>query len=369
MSTATKRTAKDAGLDLDELINKNGGGKASNNKLAGSSREMQGGGADGKKHSLDSDEEIEDNDADGEKLDDDDIEGQEEITIEKEGEIKITPFNLKEEQEEGHFAKDGNFVWKKEKEIADTWLDNVDWVKVKELSKEETAREEAKDEEEDEAEEAYSEIASYKECLKLLRPGESVAKAIRRLAGGKKPTTQRKWQQKNKKNTETEEEKKNRELMTKLSGYADTILSRSGNMEIYEETYEKIAYLIKQHEEQHVSAKPVQANIPEDIDEDDALDLFADNLDQTPENKDNKHVEVNKKDNVSAPISLDDAVRWEFKWMGQENGENDVHGPHSSEEMLAWQDSGYFDKGVFVRKVGSSGDFLDGRRVDFELYT
>ena len=116
MSTSTKRTAKDAGLDIEELISKNGG-KARNSNVGGSSREMQGGGADGKKHSLDSDEELDDNAADTEKLDDDDIEGQEDITIEKEGEIKITPFNLKEEQEEGHFAKDGNFVWKKEKEV------------------------------------------------------------------------------------------------------------------------------------------------------------------------------------------------------------------------------------------------------------
>ena len=116
MSTATKRTAKDAGLDIEELISKNGGNPRGTN-LAGSSREMQGSGGDGKKHSLDSDEEIEDNEVEGEKLDDDDIEGQEDITIEKEGEVKITPFNLKEEQEEGHFAKDGNFVWKKEKEV------------------------------------------------------------------------------------------------------------------------------------------------------------------------------------------------------------------------------------------------------------
>ena len=121
-------------------------------------------------------------------------------------------------------------------QIADSWLDNVDWVKVKEMSKEENERKEAIDEEEDEAEGAYNEIDTYRECLKLLRPGESVAKAIRRLAGGKKPTTQRKWQQKKQKDNMTEEEKKNRELMTKLSGYADMILSRSGNMEIYEET-------------------------------------------------------------------------------------------------------------------------------------
>ena len=41
----------------------------------------------------------------------------------------------------------------------------------------------------------------------------------------------------------------------------------------------------------------------------------------------------------------------------------------SSEEMLEWQTSGFFDKGVYVRKVGSAGDFLDGKRIDFDLYT
>ena len=117
MSTVRKRTAEDAGLDLDEII-KQGGGNVRSRAFAGSSREMQGAGADGNKHSLDSDEELEDvNGADDEKLNDDDIEGQEDFTIEKDGEIKITPFNLQEEQEEGHFAKDGNFVWKKEKEV------------------------------------------------------------------------------------------------------------------------------------------------------------------------------------------------------------------------------------------------------------
>ena len=48
--------------------------------------------------------------------------------------IKITPFNLKEEQEEGEFATDGSFVWKKSNEVNDAWLDNVDWVQVKEVS-------------------------------------------------------------------------------------------------------------------------------------------------------------------------------------------------------------------------------------------
>ena len=117
MATFRKRTAENAGLDLAQIIPE-GGGNARSNNVGGSGREMQGSGADGKKHSLDSDEELEDpSGANEDKLEDDDIEGQEEFTIEREGEIKITPFNLKEEQEEGHFSKDGNFVWKKEKEV------------------------------------------------------------------------------------------------------------------------------------------------------------------------------------------------------------------------------------------------------------
>ena len=47
---------------------------------------------------------------------------------------------------------------------------------------------------------------------------------------------------------ESPEEAKNRELMMQLTGFADAILTRSGNMEIYEETYEKIAFKIKQLE-------------------------------------------------------------------------------------------------------------------------
>jgi len=37
---------------------------------------------------------------------------------------------MKEELEEGHFDKDGHYLWKKEKQVRDNWLDNIDWVQV-----------------------------------------------------------------------------------------------------------------------------------------------------------------------------------------------------------------------------------------------
>ena len=62
---------------------------------------------------------------------------------------------------------------------------------------------------------------------------------------------------------ESPEEAKNRELMMQLTGFADAILTRSGNMEIYEETYEKIAFKIKQLEPKGKgrSSTPVQSRV------------------------------------------------------------------------------------------------------------
>lgn len=54
--------------------------------------------------------------------------GQEGATIDYDEGVSITPFNLEEEMEEGHFDSEGNYFIKKEKEIKDNWLDNIDWV-------------------------------------------------------------------------------------------------------------------------------------------------------------------------------------------------------------------------------------------------
>ena len=93
---------------------------------------MQGQGDN--KHSIDSDDEEDDREkfATFDKMAEDNelLEGQEEDTVAQDGEIKITPFNLKEEQQEGSFSKDGNFVWNKKDEVKDAWLDDVDMQKV-----------------------------------------------------------------------------------------------------------------------------------------------------------------------------------------------------------------------------------------------
>jgi len=322
------------------------------------------------KHSIDSDDEDEDREAFNkfEQIKDDDIEGQEENTVDADEGIKITPFNLKEEQQEGTFSKDGNFVWNKKDELKDAWLDDVDWVKVKERTVAEKEKEEEDDEAEDEAQKLYSEIGSYKQMVELMRPGESVAKALRRLGGGQKAqSASQRWKKKKAGVVEDPQEKENKEKMLKLTGIADEILTRSGNMEIYEETYEGIIFKIKATEEKKVGVKP---SIPANMNDDDALDMFADYLDgdknetevvSTNDSK-NDETEADEK-KPSDTLELDD-VSWEYKWKTEDE---EVHGPHSSQKMFDWQESGFFEAGILVRKVGTE-EFRDSKRIDFELY-
>lgn len=54
--------------------------------------------------------------------------GQEDATIDCDEGVPITPFNLEEEMQEGHFDSEGNYFIKKEQQIRDNWLDNIDWV-------------------------------------------------------------------------------------------------------------------------------------------------------------------------------------------------------------------------------------------------
>jgi hypothetical protein len=58
--------------------------------------------------------------------------GQEDSTVEFDGETKITPFNMTDELEEGYFDGQGTYIWNKKdaSEVKDSWLDSIDWVKV-----------------------------------------------------------------------------------------------------------------------------------------------------------------------------------------------------------------------------------------------
>lgn len=67
------------------------------------------------KYTLESDEEDDDEQSNGKKLDEGDFVemGRENATIDFDDEVKITPFNVDEELEDGNYDETGCFQWKK----------------------------------------------------------------------------------------------------------------------------------------------------------------------------------------------------------------------------------------------------------------
>ena len=292
---------------------------------------------------------------DGNLLNEDDIEGQEDSTIDFEGEVKITPFNLREEMEEGHFDSAGNYFVKKEKEIRDEWLDGVDWQKIDERAvKIEKAKEEQQFED---APDEIDKIAVIKLILEILKPGETVLKGLKRL-GGKTPTqssASRKWKVKRQKvetkdvdeTGSSENTSGNKELLLKLTGLADDLL-QAGMFSIYQDSYEKLTYRVKNIEKEKAEAL-----------EDDALEAaFQGRSEETGSG----NVEAPKETSVT-----EDGTSWYYKWKNDVDAE--TFGPFDSSQMLDWANQGYFGDGVWVRKSTQSGNFYNSKRIDFELYT
>ncbi|XP_034046602.1 CD2 antigen cytoplasmic tail-binding protein 2 [Thalassophryne amazonica] len=342
------------------------------------------------KHSLDSDEEDEGDDKNTSKYDilaSDDVEGQEDATIDFDEGVSITPFNLEEEMQEGHFDSEGNYFVKKEQQIRDNWLDNIDWVKIKEKpfkqkkkglgakrrrragdedeAEEEKQREEQQankdnnneeeEEEEEEAEPPEDPLAFYtqqeltKAVVELLLPGETVTSALRRLGGLE---VRKKGKLKGEREPTTEV-KRDTEKLERLTALADRLVA-SGMFEIYQQTHEKLAYLLK-------SRCPAVKEKPQGDDEDDELDMFADELDAKCGGKSQDKEEADDK-------RVSDEVMWEYKWENKENSE--IYGPFSSQQMQDWVDEGYFSSGVYCRRVDQEGaQFYNSRRLDFDLYT
>ncbi|XP_037092767.1 CD2 antigen cytoplasmic tail-binding protein 2-like [Pollicipes pollicipes] len=330
-----------------------------------------------KKHTLDSDEEDE---ADSKKynlMDPEEIEGEEDATMTKDGDIQITPFNMKEEMTEGHFDAEGNYFWKKEVEIRDAWLDNIDDAQQYHDEEQKDGSDDESSDDQGDALKDSDKAAIYEQMLELMEPNESVAKALRRLGGNKaRHSAAARWRQKRAAAAgaaEPADAAAGRERMDRLTGLADRLLS-AGHMEVYQMTREAAAHQLEQ------LRRPVADRL-QGATEDDALDMFGDSLDQqpaapaaaagepTPDTGGAGPPPATDNGKTAPDNSADqeagDAVTWEFKWEASEDAE--VHGPHTSAEMNAWSESGYFSDAVLVRKTGTAA-FYQAKRVDFDLY-
>ncbi|XP_077474975.1 CD2 antigen cytoplasmic tail-binding protein 2 [Stigmatopora argus] len=368
-------------MDLDDEIPEK---KPTNEVASGPGSRFKG------KHSLDSDEEDEGEETQNSKYDilaSDDVDGQENATIDYDEGVSITPFNLEEEMQEGHFDSEGNYFIKKEELIRDNWLDNIDWVRIKEQpfkqkkkglgakrkrrvgdedeAEEEKKREEQRenkeggedeDGEEEEAEPAEDPLASLTQqqlteaLLELLLPGETVTAALRRLGGlgGRKRGKLRDGGQ------QAVENQRDTEKLDRLTSIADRLVA-SGMYGIYQQSKEKLAYTLKS-----ASGKPPAKKKQGEEGDKDELDMFGEEFDEKHATGDQEKDDEDKR--------VTEEVMWEYRWENEDKSE--VYGPFTSQQMQDWVDEGYFSSGVYCRRLDQEGSqFYNSKRLDFELYT
>ncbi|XP_011266585.1 CD2 antigen cytoplasmic tail-binding protein 2 homolog isoform X1 [Camponotus floridanus] len=318
------------------------------------------------KNSLDSDEDDDEINEDAYNImNENEFEGTEDGPSAPETNIGFTAFNMKEELEEGHFDKDGHYLWNKEKQIKDNWLDNIDWVQVKPGSTT-NIQKSAKSSEnhglgdsdsDDEEDIMFDPIPLYKQILEFLKPGETVSKALCRLGKGKKKlTTAERWKKKKECKVDNEEDP-NSVSIIKLTELANELLTRTGNMDIYQESYEEIR---KKIERANKHAYPSKKEAE--------LDMYADDFDEKEKAKldDTNNDKTTEATSAEESTSLTEDITWDLKWSQDENAE--IHGPHTTQQMHTWAKEGYFKKGAWVRRTGQQNQFYNAGRVDFELY-
>lgn len=300
------------------------------------------------KHSLDSDEEDEEEEEGASKYDilaSEDVEGQEAATLPSEGGVRITPFNLQEEMEEGHFDADGNYFLNRDAQIRDSWLDNIDWVKIKERPPDQRPASDSEEEADSLGQTPMSAQAILEGLVELLLPRETVAGALRRLGarGGSKESSKGPGRP------------NSPQRLDRLSGLADQMVAR-GNLGVYQETRERLAMRLKGLGSQTQGS---QASTPPP-----SLDMFAE---EVTEGELETPTPVQKGEAETGGDGLVD-VMWEYKW--ENTGDAELYGPFSSAQMQTWVSEGYFPDGVYCRKLDPpGGQFYNSKRIDFDLYT
>ncbi|KDO34071.1 hypothetical protein SPRG_01345 [Saprolegnia parasitica CBS 223.65] len=164
-------------------------------------------------------------------------EGEEESTTrhdayEDDDGVRMMPFNLKEDREDGHFDDSGNFVWAKgDKAVQeDAWLDGVS---AQDMEIAEMARLQRQEAADDEAE-TWTERRAKSVFMEVLNEGETVLAALRRL--GKKPKPKTAKQKKVVVTAQTPDMQREFNQLTDAADY----MMRMGHTEIYHKPKEDI---------------------------------------------------------------------------------------------------------------------------------
>lgn len=231
--------------------------------------------------------------------------------------VEVEAFDIKDDEEDGQFDADGNFIRNKDQdegEQHDSWMKDLKTQDIK-LAKAAQDRREKKQREESLKSELLSTETTLGNLIEVLEPAESPLEALSRL----KPKNK-----KRKGHTDSEDLAR-KELVFKITEYCD-ILIEKGVSDVYDTSREGLMrqYRAESGEDFQPRSRGVKRNIDE------------------VESHTNSYYEDKK---------------WEYKWEGE------VEGPHSSYEMQYWSEN-YFDNKVVVRKVGE----INFKRLDEVLF-
>ncbi|KAM3178240.1 hypothetical protein ACTXT7_002949 [Hymenolepis weldensis] len=319
------------------------------------------------KHTLESDEEI-DEDENGGRMDEAELKiGQEPETIGHDGDIVITPFNMREElEEDGHFDASGTFIFKKTNEAGDNWLEDIDWSEVR-------RHEEQSDKVGDAArsapavnavaeEEALPEATTeqqtdlYQQIASFLQPGETVLRALRRLGPTKSATQrqrERNWIRRKDGTTATNAAKKiltpeeaaKAEAFAKLTELANDLLG-SGDFDIYQKTKEVLEDVVTTRNQRN-----------DDESELDALGAAIDGeADLEPSNGDGEE-----------KTSESPSTKWLVKRAKSAESDAEIEGPYEESVLREWLNTKPSHASeIFVKRQDVKGEeFRQLSTVDF----
>ncbi|KAH7347792.1 Lin1 family protein [Plectosphaerella cucumerina] len=247
---------------------------------------------------------------------------------------KLEAFNMKDEQEEGRFDADGNYVRKAADpdSVHDKWLDGLSKKDMKKAAEAHEKRElEARRQRMEDDNLLTTDL--LKTLILCLEKGETSLEALARLGKGiPKPKKVPKWklkkQNKGAEGMDVDEAEKaadpeltrKKEAIAAITDAADKLLGRE-HLEIYDE-------------ERELLIRKWQRETGEDWTEPSRQD--ADDKATT--------------------------THWEFRWTdGRDNA--DKQGPYDGATMKAWQDAGYFGEGVEFRPADTDSEWT--RVADF----
>jgi len=136
-------------------------------------------------------------------------------------------------------------------------------------------------------------VATYETMLGLMKPGETVARTIKRLGGrdtsGKSAASEQRrqaWKKKKEQQADADArstagevsaedktaDKPEKSDLLEMIGCADRLLLLNGEMGVYQDTFEKLSFKVKSLSESAAVSRPV----------DDGLDMFADDNSTKP---------------------------------------------------------------------------------------